>query len=105
MPPSILRHFSKSWISSLWKHASSNGSFSIGGYLPKRSLQQRAHIEDPTFNRLMQQLYLESSRLILDCIFTPEDPSNSRGPVVGGVHDALRRLRYHWEGDLFPLFS
>lgn len=64
-----------------------------------RWMPQRAvHIADPAFNRLIQLLFFESSRLIMDCIFAPEDRTNSTGPVVGGVHDALRRLRYHWEG-------
>lgn len=53
---------------------------------------------DPAFNRLTQLLYLESSRLLMDCIFTPVDRTNHTGPVVGGCHDAFRRLRYHWEG-------
>eukprot|EP00210_Caulerpa_lentillifera_P006073 g5802.t1 len=34
----------------------------------------------------------------MDCVFTPVDKSNNTGPVVGGCHDALRRLRHHWEG-------
>ena len=55
-------------------------------------------LEDPAYNKLVQLLYFESSRLVLDCIFTPDDKSNLTGPVVGGVHDALRRLRHHWEG-------
>ena len=62
-------------------------------------VQKRAlHLEDPQFHRVVQLLYLESSKILLDCIFTPEKPTITSGPVVGGVHDALRRLRYHWEG-------